>query len=106
MKYVKHDSAEYPVPLGYQRRRPHRILAMTGGKIRHLVENDDLMEAVELLLELMDFCCPEKLNDASLLKRRISAMDKKVRVGVLEDENVWSERNRVALAIMEMAECA
>lgn len=104
MKYIKQNLADYPLSPSSRRRLPYRIIAISRQEIRCLVENDDLMGAVELLLELVDFCDQSKSNHASLLKRRITAIERGEHVNVLEYEKICTERNRLGLAILELTE--
>jgi Effector-associated domain 11 len=73
------------------------------GEIRFYVENDDLTIAAGLLSELLEKYSPSQNYEASLLKRRICAIEKQERAGTLDFEKISQERNRLGAAILELA---
>jgi hypothetical protein len=105
MESVKQIFTETPLlSVQYHHRKPCRILGIIREEIRLLVEVDDLANAADLLSELMALYTGQRSNEASLLKRRICALEKDIRAGVLGYDDANREKNRIGSAILESVE--
>lgn len=71
-------------------------------KIRTLVEEDELQEAVDLLLEFVEIFDQQRINEASILKRRLNNQVKTIKNNNADTNN--TTENRLALAILEICD--
>lgn len=72
--------------------------------IRQLVDKNDLTEASELLLELMVVYAQKRINEVILLRRGITDIEQAARINILDFGIISRERNRLGLAILELAD--
>lgn len=73
-------------------------------EIRCLVEDDDLVGAANLLSKLIEKCERRKLNEVSIIKRSICAVERQERTGVLDYDHINRERSRLGLAILDLVD--
>lgn len=72
--------------------------------IRHLVDCNDLDGASKLLLELMELYAPKKVNEMIIIRRGIADIEEATRVNTQDFGVISRERNRLGLAILELAD--
>lgn len=85
-------------------RKPHLIPEIIRDHIRLLVFEDELAEASEVLLELMDKYAPKKTNEVIIIHRQIVEIETAARVNTLEDEAISRKKNRLGKAILDLAD--
>lgn len=72
--------------------------------IRPLVENDELVAAVDLVCSLSLEQNSSTKNEISALKGRLSRLERELRMGSLKYEDISAEKTRIALALLGIAD--
>lgn len=91
-------------PFSSLSRKSYRIPEIIRDHIRHLVDDNDLNGASELLLELMEVYAPKKVNEVIIIRRGIADIEEAARVNIHDFGTVSRERNRLGLAILDLAD--
>lgn len=73
------------------------------GRLRKLIEANELRQAIDCLCESLNEAHYSHHNEASILKRQITAVDSDFRIGVIDYEQAEKQKNKISFAILELA---
>jgi len=73
---------------------------MSAEKIKKMISKDKLRQAIELLL--LDTKNDEQKNEAIILSAQLCRAEKDKRLAIRSNEEINTDRNRIAVALLEL----
>lgn len=84
--------------------RSFHIPEIVRDHIHLLVGENELIRSADLLTELAKYYAPNRSNEVTVIRRGIVAVEKSGRINTLDFEAISQERNRLGLAILDLAD--